>query len=74
MKRSDLVKIFGSQAAIARELGLTRAAVNHWGDEHVPELHQYRLREKRPSIDREILFLREQEAQRRRKPATNRSA
>ena len=65
MKAIDLIHVFGSQAALARWCGITRAAVHKWtltGD--VPELWQYRIRERRPSIDREILQARDQKRRR----------
>lgn len=32
MKKSDVVKHFGSQSAVARELGIGKAAVSKWDD------------------------------------------
>lgn len=36
MRKSDVVQHFGTQAAVARELGIGRAAINKW-PELVPE-------------------------------------
>ena len=33
MKTQDAIKYYGSQSALARAVGVTRAAVNAWGDE-----------------------------------------
>jgi DNA-binding transcriptional regulator YdaS (Cro superfamily) len=32
MKTEDVIKLYGSQAAAARALGITRSAVSQWGD------------------------------------------
>lgn len=42
MKTLTALKLFGSQADLARKLGISRAAVNAWGDE-VPPLRQLQL-------------------------------
>lgn len=44
MQTIDAVQHYGSKAAVARILGLTRQAVSHWGDQP-PMLAQYRLEE-----------------------------
>lgn len=44
MLTADAIKHFGSRAAIARALGISRSAVSYWG-EHVPALRAYQLRE-----------------------------
>jgi DNA-binding transcriptional regulator YdaS (Cro superfamily) len=33
MTKQDAVSLFGSQAALARALGIGRASVNAWGDQ-----------------------------------------
>lgn len=47
MKKSDAVKLAGSQSDLARLLGITPQAVSKWPPE-VPPLQVYRLRELRP--------------------------
>lgn len=42
MKKNEAISHFGSQAALARALGVHRAAVNAWGD-HIPIGRQYQL-------------------------------
>lgn len=42
MRTQDVVKHFGSQAAVARSIGITAAAVSQWG-ELVPFESAYRL-------------------------------
>ena len=32
MKTADVIKFFGNAAAVARALGISRAAVSAWGD------------------------------------------
>jgi DNA-binding transcriptional regulator YdaS (Cro superfamily) len=44
MKTIDVVKRYGSKAAVARALGITQNAVVQWG-ETVPIFRQYQLRE-----------------------------
>jgi hypothetical protein len=44
MKTMDVVKRYGSKAAVARALGITQNAVVQWG-ETVPIFRQYQLRE-----------------------------
>ena len=43
MRTQDVVKHFGSQAAVARSIGITAAAVSQWG-ELVPFESAYRAR------------------------------
>jgi hypothetical protein len=47
MDKSFAVKKAGSQAYLAQLLGVTRQAVNQWG-EKLPPLQVYRLRERLP--------------------------
>jgi hypothetical protein len=47
MDKSFAVKKAGTQANLARLLGVTKQAVNQWGDK-LPPLQVYRLRELRP--------------------------
>jgi DNA-binding transcriptional regulator YdaS (Cro superfamily) len=42
VRTEDAVKHFGSQAALARTLRITRSAVSQWGD-RVPERQALRL-------------------------------
>ncbi|MGL5225137.1 MAG: Cro/CI family transcriptional regulator [Aeromonas sp.] len=42
MKKSDAVAYFGTQAALARALGLSKGAVSMWGI-YVPTNSSYRL-------------------------------
>ena len=44
MKTRDVLRVFGSYAEIARALGISRQAVQSWGDD-VPPLRSYQLRE-----------------------------
>lgn len=44
MKTADVVKKYGSKAAVARALGITQNAVVQWGEE-VPAFRQYQLKE-----------------------------
>jgi hypothetical protein len=44
MKTRDVLRVFGSYAEIARVLGISRQAVQSWGDD-VPLLRSYQLRE-----------------------------
>lgn len=44
MKTIEAVAIFGSKAEVARNLGISRAAVTDWGDD-VPPLRVYQIRE-----------------------------
>ena len=53
MTTNQLVRVFGTKSAIAAFLGITRQSVSEWGQQ-VPKLRQYELREKRPSLDREL--------------------
>lgn len=56
MRTADVVAVFGSAKALADFLGVSKSAISQWGDE-VPELREYKLREQRPTIDREIAQL-----------------
>lgn len=42
MKKSDVIKFFGTQAEVARVLGINRAAVSAWG-ERVPPLRALQI-------------------------------
>ena len=44
MKKVDVIKLFGSQRAVARALGISEPAVSRWGEE-VPPLRVYQLRD-----------------------------
>jgi len=48
MKKDDAVQAFGTQAALARALGIQPPSVSEWKDE-IPELRAYQLREKYPA-------------------------
>lgn len=53
MKKSQLVKYFGTKAALARACKVSRQAVGQW-PEIIPELQQYRLRDWYPGIDEQL--------------------
>lgn len=58
MRADHVIQIFGTQAALAKFLGVSRAAVCYWqADGRLPELRAYQLRERRPTIDRELAAL-----------------
>lgn len=57
MRTADVIAVFGSARALADFLGVSKSAISQWGDV-VPELREYKLREKRPTIDTEIAALR----------------
>jgi DNA-binding transcriptional regulator YdaS (Cro superfamily) len=42
MSKQEAILYFGTQAALARALGIHRAAVNAWGDA-IPEGRQYQI-------------------------------
>ena len=44
MNVNDLLPIFGTQAEIARQMGVTRQTVNYWSKAGIPNEHQLRLR------------------------------
>lgn len=44
MKKSDVIKHFGSKSAVARALGITPSAVSTW-PEKVPDLRAYQIEE-----------------------------
>jgi DNA-binding transcriptional regulator YdaS (Cro superfamily) len=44
MRTTEVVNHFGTKAAIARALGITRQSLSQWG-EFPPQLAQYRLEE-----------------------------
>ncbi len=50
MKTKDAIQEFGSQAALARALGISRAAVAKWGDD-VPRLREYEILDLRRERD-----------------------
>jgi len=43
LSKQSAVKMFGSQAKLAKALGISRAAVAQWGDT-VPQLQAFRIR------------------------------
>lgn len=47
MKKSEAIKLAGSQSGLARLLGISPQAVSKWPDE-VPQLQSYRLKELKP--------------------------
>ena len=49
MLKKDAIKHYGSQAALARELGIDRAAVNGWG-KYVPLRRAMELEEKTQGV------------------------
>lgn len=57
MRTSDVLKVYGGAAAVARILGIKSQAVSQWPEE-VPELRQYKLREVDPQIDIKIAAVR----------------
>lgn len=46
MDKQTAITLAGSQSELARILGITRAAVNHW--QKIPQLRIYQLKELRP--------------------------
>jgi len=46
MDKQTAITLAGSQSELAKILGITRAAVNHW--KTIPKLRIYQLRELRP--------------------------
>ena len=42
MKTADAIKAFGTAAALADALGITRQAITNWGDD-VPEVRRYHI-------------------------------
>jgi len=46
MTKDEAIKKAGSQAALARLLGVTRGAIFHW--KAIPALRIYQLKEKKP--------------------------
>jgi hypothetical protein len=61
MLKSELIRLFHRPVDLARFLGVSRQAVNNWPEE-IPELRQYKLRELRPNIDKELKKLRKMAA------------
>ena len=53
MDKEAVIRFFGSGSEVARQLGLTRAAVSAW-PKTVPLLRQYQLREMFPGIDKDL--------------------
>lgn len=53
MRTDAVIAVFGSAKALADCLGVSKSAISQWGDE-IPALREYQLREKRPSIEREL--------------------
>ena len=51
MTKTEVIKIMGSAAEVARFFGITAAAVGQWPDEEqIPELRELQLRLKRPDL------------------------
>jgi DNA-binding transcriptional regulator YdaS (Cro superfamily) len=46
MTKETAITLAGSQSELARILGITRAAVNHW--QTIPKLRIYQLKELKP--------------------------
>jgi len=46
MTKQTAITLAGSQSELARILGITRAAVNHW--QKIPQLRIYQLKELKP--------------------------
>jgi DNA-binding transcriptional regulator YdaS (Cro superfamily) len=46
MDKQTAITLAGSQSELARILGITRAAVNHW--QKIPQLRIYQLKELKP--------------------------
>jgi len=44
MKKTEAIDYFGNEARLAQALGLSRSAVNQWGDT-VPPLRAYQIRD-----------------------------
>lgn len=57
MLKADVIELFNGPAALGRYLGISSQAISQWPEE-VPELQQYRLREKDARIDRKLAALR----------------
>jgi DNA-binding XRE family transcriptional regulator len=55
MNKKRAVELAGSQAALARLLGVTKQAVNQWPEGRMPELQVYRLRDLKPRWFRKAL-------------------
>jgi hypothetical protein len=60
MRKSDLLKVFGTGSAIAElfkpfngDRPLSRASISEWGDA-IPELREFQLRKLFPDIDERI--------------------
>lgn len=47
MKTKQALRLAGSATALAKLLGITRAAISQWGN-NVPELRVYKLKELHP--------------------------
>jgi DNA-binding transcriptional regulator YdaS (Cro superfamily) len=43
MRKSEAVKFFGTQWALARALGLTQSTVAEWAEEGIPGLRQLQI-------------------------------
>jgi DNA-binding transcriptional regulator YdaS (Cro superfamily) len=70
VRTADLIAVFGSAKALATFLGVSKSAISQWGDS-VPELREYKIREKRPAIDDEIAAV--QRPSRKRSTVTTRA-
>jgi DNA-binding transcriptional regulator YdaS (Cro superfamily) len=53
IKKVDAIKLAGSQAKLARLLGIDRATVSLWHEEYIPALQAYRLLRIFPDIKRQ---------------------
>lgn len=44
MKKREAIEQFGSGAALARALGITKQAVSQWPEDRIPEKQELRIR------------------------------
>ena len=66
MTKTKATILAGSQAALAKILGISPQAVSRWPDDSIPELQMYRLRERKPrwfSVARKLTDQQEQSQQ-----------
>ena len=47
MTKDEAIRLAGGEVPLAELLGVTRQAVNKWGD--IPQLRLYQLKERKPS-------------------------
>jgi len=57
MRKEDAIAVMGSIPALAELLGISQHAIYQWGPT-VPELRQYKIREKIPDFDARLAVLR----------------